>query len=130
MRKFMISVAACSLALGGAAFAHDTTVMSGDEATDGVITMPDRNKSYSTWDSDKDGSLDFTEWVTGDDEYDRFGAMDTNNDGVVSKEEYSRSYWQVYDRDRDGAMSKEEYGRYYSDQQYMMPGNRTTREGS
>lgn len=65
--------------------------------------------NFSTWDSNQDEQLDIDEFDAGVRETGTYGAWDTNNDGVISREEFRRARFDTRDADQDGSLSSEEY---------------------
>lgn len=60
------------------------------------------------WDANADGQVDETEFRTGLEADNPFGAWDGDRDGMLSQEEFDQGLWNSFDQDRDGFLDEPE----------------------
>lgn len=120
MRRVLSIVAASGFVLcSGLAFAASPSV----SVTPVAMQSEENRAAWSAWDTDRDGRIDYSEWSVATASDQRYSAMDSNSDGVVSRDEYYRGRWMDYDGDRNDAMDENEFNQYRTDQSFRMPGN-------
>ena len=69
---------------------------------------------YDTWDADRNGMLDESEFGAGSarslGDIGDFAAWDADRSGALSEDEFYGGAYDVWDADRDGSLSEDEFG--------------------
>ena len=116
LKTMVLAGAVCALA-ASPGWAQPRRAFQGiDLNNDGVITRAEWEQSFRMWDTDRDGVLSADELRAGwrdarMQEGGEFQALDRNNDGRLTRNEWrgSRGSFQQVDRDNDGIISPQEF---------------------
>lgn len=65
--------------------------------------------NFSTWDANEDNQLDLDEFDRGQTEAGTYDALDVDDDGYISRQEFRRGTYEARDVNRDGYLTDDEY---------------------
>lgn len=87
-----------------------------------LVAAPAFAQGLTGWDLDKDGALNQDEFnqtwaATFRETGTPFSALDTDNDGMITENEYNAGMFVYYDRNRDGTMDEQEFENFSRDRQ-------------